>query len=198
MSLIPQPPASPKAPMSEETPDVSRLYRALKQIESTPNIITRAGFRRFEPLFRREPGLSDAQLAELGKEFRGSFDFYKATNIVVSETDPTVVLTLPAIFTPMRSLSGTPEHDMLVAANSKRTHGAPVHAATAFGRMADALFAEQVNNRTTVEEYKAAYVAAMKQIVAAYHNQPNIPLAQQEAESDHAGDMINSAEWAFE
>lgn len=198
MSLMPQPQRDPptKETKVENVKAFTDLYHELQKIESQPNTFTLAQFREFEPLFRKEHKLDGSQIDELMKKYRRIVDFYKSTVIIKSASDPTVVVTLPPLLTPFRSLAPTKENDVLVVANTKMSgHQIPLYSSTAFGRMITALFAEQSNNKDVVEAQRKVYVEAMRGFAKAYGTGEKSPTGETTPEK---GPDTSSTEWEFD
>jgi hypothetical protein len=151
-----------------EEPDTTKLFNALQKIHSRPNTVTRQQFHQFEPLFKKEHNLDPTQLENLTKLYCKTFDFYKQTVIIESADNPKVVITLPAVFAPVRTLSPTERNATLVDINNKLAGSLPKHSTNAFGQMADALITEQVHNKSVITEYRKDYVATIQEFLNAY------------------------------
>ena len=173
MSLTPlQPPRKlSQIPVKKEVvPAVTALHDSLKQIEDRPNVLTLSQFRQFEPLFRKEHGLNERQIDALTEMYRKLVDFYKPTVIIRSATDRAIILTLPPLFTPVRSLSPTEKNITLVAINRNLSgNSIPLYSSTAFGRMARALIEEQAGNKEVVDAYRGMYADSMKAFSEVYN-----------------------------
>lgn len=182
----------------EEIPAISALYEYFKKEEARPNTFTLLQFRTFEPLFRTEPGISPERIEQLTKLYKRNVDPYKKTVIIKSSTDKTVILELPPLFTPIKSLSPTLENEILVSINSKFAAtggGAPVHSSNAFGRMIKALENEQKNNKAVQDAYRDTFESTMKIFNDAYHPQPKQSASIQEKPTTS---ILNDTAWEFE
>ena len=189
--------------MSEEpkklidVPEFTALYNALKELDAKPNIISLARFQQFEPIFQRRHGLSTDQINELTERYCKTIDLYKP--IVITESDAAdspVIETLPAAFVPFRALAATQQNAALVDINEKMGHSnIPLHSSTAFGRLGDALLAEQKNNQGVVDTYRAETVTIMEKFFS------NHGLKQPDGNAV-AGvpstDMSSNVAWEFE
>ena len=200
MSLMPMRPPAPIEPaVPVEQPEVTALHDALKKIDDTPNTITRHEFRQFEPLFRKDHGLTQSQIEELSIAYRQRFDFYKPTNIVSSTAGATMVLTLPPVFVPVRALAATAQNALLVDANTKLSGTMPKHAATAFGQMADALIVEQKDNLDTVLAYRADYIRLVQAFTETYRGQAsNGSTTVETGAAETASSTLANATFEFE
>ena len=179
-------------PQIIKDPNMALLHTALQKTEAQPNIITLDVFREFEPLFRRNNQLSKAQVKDLTQKYTKLVDFYKETQIIVSSTNPKVVLTLPSIFTPVRSLEPNERNGSLVATNSKLSHSnVPKYSSDAFANMFTALRNEQSKNVTVIAEYKERFVTLVQDFFEKYSKNaatkepalPGITVAEEDAPS---------------
>lgn len=172
MSLTPLRPPTNTLPVQkkrEEISTVTALYKSLKQIEASPTVLTLSQFKQFEPLFRKGSDLSELQIDALTELYRKLIDLYKPTVIVRSAADHTIVLTLPPLFTPVRSLSPTERNEQLVSINRNLSgNSVPLYSSSAFGRMARALIEEQSANKDVVENYRDMYNEAITAFTNAY------------------------------
>lgn len=167
--------------MALEDPVMKKLYMTLTDMESRPNVMTLALFRKFEPLFKKNSNISDEKIKELTKEFQSYVDFYKETQIVKSAADQTVIITLPSIFTPVRALSATERNASLVSANrAASSTNIPRYQAEAFANMFNALLSEQNNNTDTVNEYKERFVTVVNELLSKYSTGTTEPLKEKE------------------
>ena len=181
-----------------EVPEINNLFNILKNIESKPNIFTLAEFKEFEPIFRKYDEISDEDLKELTKKFKRAVDFYKEIVIVKSKSDRTIVVTLPPIFVPVRSLSSTETNRILVDINSKLgMSGIPKYSSEAFGRMATSLLIEQNFNKNVVMEYREKYKEIMNNFLTIYNKTPQTEQHEQEVISDESS-VLKQTSWGFE
>ena len=198
MSLLPRIPTSQnKLPLQKiQQPEITALYAALQQIENKPNTVTRLQFRPFEPLFRKDSNLSEQQVEDLTTLYRKTFDLYKETVIIESADNPTIILRLPPVLTPIRPLSPTPRNATLVDINTKMSGQLPAYSSTAFGRMADALIAEQKANKDVIASYRNNYNQIVSQFNQAYSKKTSttaIPVAQKDTSV-----VFDNTTWGFE
>lgn len=163
MSLLPKPSEPPKPSTSkkkENNPIITKLHKYL--CNNNPNVLTAAQFKKFEPLFRKNNGLTEAQINDLSFQYQRTIDFYKPTVICKSRTDPTIIVTLPPIFTPIRHLSPTKQNEVIVSTNITMSgHNVPLYSSTAFRNLVNAIIAEQRNNRDVIMKYQTNYVEIM-------------------------------------
>ena len=161
----------------QEIPDATTkaLYDALVLKDSKPNVLTLDQFRQFEPLFRKNSELSEKTpenentVMLLTEKFKDLVDFYKETQIVVSTLNPTVVLTLPAIFTPVKSFDHNDRNSSLVATNQAMSHNSvPRYQADAFNAMFTAFRNEQLKNKNTVVQYTQNYAKRVDEFFEKY------------------------------
>lgn len=152
-----------------EDPELKMLYEELIKIEEKPSIVTLEVFKEFEPLFRKNSKLTNDEVSDLTKRYVKLVDFYKETKIIISKANPTVVLTLPSIFTPIRSLEPTDKNAALVAANQKLSHSnVPKYSLDAFKNMFDAIRDEQLNNVPVIKEYRQKYISTIRDFFEKY------------------------------
>jgi hypothetical protein len=116
--------------------------------------------------------------------------------IIESADNPKPVLTLPPVFTPVRSLEINDKNAMLVATNSKLAGAMPLYSSTAFGQMADALIKEQGKNTAVIETYKEVYHKAVEEFLVAYGDKkPDTVVAESIPETPSS---LDTTEWDFE
>lgn len=144
--------------MAQNTHDdfrnIADLYTQLSKIDNTPNRMTLAAFRKYEPLFqihdvayKEMTTEQQAAFNRLGKDYRDKVDLYKTLEIIKSDHDQTVILTLPPVFAQARSLPNTPEVDNIVNRNTRLAgHDVEKYSAEAFHALAQTAINEQVNN----------------------------------------------------
>jgi hypothetical protein len=179
-----------------EQPEVTKLHDALQQLHARPNTITLAQFQRFAPLFRVDSKLTAVQIEDLTALYRRTFDFYKTTVIIESAANPKVIETLPPLFTPVKTLSPNQHNATLVDINAKLgTSGVPLHSVNAFGRMADAIIAEQAANRETVLAYQAVYVATVNKFLKAHGGDRAAASTTAAAE---VAPVVGNTTWSFD
>jgi hypothetical protein len=155
-----------------EDQNITKLFTALQAIDRRPNMITLAQFRQFEPLFRKNNTLTETEIHDLTKLYAKTIDFYKETQIIESSVKPTVVLTLPPLFTPVRTLSTTDTNEAIVAANQKMSgHHVPKYSSEAFNTMMNALKREQLANKSVIDAYHRNYVTIVDAFFAAYRGE---------------------------
>lgn len=173
------PPAEKHEPVVME--DMVKLHNFLSEKEAKPNILTRGEFARFEPLFQKNSGLSRQQIFDLSEDYRRTIDIYKETSIVVSASDTTVLFTLPALFTPVRTLANTERNNAIATANARLFHNnVPRYGAEAFANMILAIRQEQRDNKDVVDAYTQNYVDCIGQF---YEKFPNaIPVVNKKEE----------------
>jgi hypothetical protein len=157
----------------EKNPDMEALHTALKAKEAQPNVMTLEVFRSFEQLFKRrtkEEAKRDEELIKrLTEQFVKIVDFYKETHVIASATDLRVLLVMPAIFTPVRSLAITERNASLVATNQAMFHNnVPKYSGDAFKQMVDALCDEQRNNAPVLREYRTQFITAAEALREKY------------------------------
>jgi len=196
MSLMPMRPANQTKQVVIEQPDTTALFNALEKLHNQPTIVTLQQFKQFEPLFRKEHKLSPDDLKELTKLYLQTFDFYKSTVIIESADNPKPVLTLPPVFTPVRSLEINDQNALLVDINSKLSGGMPLYSSTAFGHMADALIREQLKNKEVIENYREVYQKTVDTFLSIYGDKISEGSVAEVAPD--APSSINTAEWDFE
>ena len=156
------PPVEKQEPVVME--DMVKLHTFFKEKEVKPNILTRAEFSRFEPLFQKNNNLTRQEIFDLSETYRRTIDIYNETAIVVSATDTTVLFTLPALFTPVRTLSDTERNNAIATANARLFHNnVPRYGAEAFANMILAIRQEQVANKPVVDAYAENYVNCISQ-----------------------------------
>jgi len=181
-----------------EDPQITKLYQALQQIDNRPNIITLSHFRQFEPLFRKNHGLTDQQIVELSERYGKTIDFYKETQIIHSGQKPTVVLTLPPLFTPVRTLSSTNENEVIVAVNQKMFgHPVPKYSSDAFNNMMNALKREQIPNKPVIDAYHQRYITLVDEFFATYQAAGAIPAVTADDQPDTSA-VPQGTEWDFD
>jgi len=196
MSLMPMRPANQTKQVVIEQPDTTALFNALEKLHNQPTTVTLQQFKQFEPLFRKEHKLSPDDLKELTKLYLQTFDFYKSTVIIESADNPKPVLTLPPVFTPVRSLEINDQNALLVDINSKLSGGMPLYSSTAFGHMADALIREQLKNKEVIENYREVYQKTVDTFLSIYGDKISEGSVAEVAPD--APSSINTAEWDFE
>ncbi len=118
--------SDPSLPLVDyEQKDLTELADILNKMEEGPNILTRAEFKPFEFLYQNHPApkneeekaARDRKVDALTKAFVRIIDMYRPIHIVVSKTDSTVVLRLPQLFVPIKSMAPTDHNAQLVLAN---------------------------------------------------------------------------------
>jgi hypothetical protein len=128
---------------------INDLLTLLKQADAAPNILTLAEFQRFAPLYtepktKQDLPANNPALRALAEEFQGKINMYKPTHIVRSPYDPTVVLRLPQILIPLKTLSPTEANAAAVTTNyNYRNSDLPKVWSTAQNVMTSAVFREQ-------------------------------------------------------
>ncbi len=108
-----------------EEKDLTELASILSARAEGPNILTKAEFKPFEFLYQNhsepkneeEAASRDRKIGILTKEFMRAVDIYRPIHIVVSKTDQTVILRLPQLFVPIKSIEPTEQNVQLVIAN---------------------------------------------------------------------------------
>lgn len=168
---------------AKEIREITKLFHALQEIDNRPNILTLQEFSKFEPLFKKNQGLSSLKILELSKQFTSVLDLYKPTVIIQDNVNRVVLFELPPVFIPLRSLPLTKETEEIVAANQALFHSnVPKYSNDAFGRMVSAIMNEQDNNKDIVTEYKQQFVESVKQF---YEKFPNaIPLVEKTTKTE--------------
>lgn len=160
-----------KNPINDE--NTTALFNVLKAKEATPNIIPLDQFRQFEVLFRQKSltSLNENQVKTLTERYLKLVDVYKSTHIIKSLQDPIILLTLPAIFVPVRSFDHTPQNSALVATNQAMAHNTvPKYQADAFGAMFVQFQHEQLKNKKVIQEYSADYAKLAREFFDKYPN----------------------------
>ena len=181
-----------------EIPEISKLHKALMEIDSKPNVLTVEQFRQFAPLFQKHTTLNEEQLEDLGKRYIRAIDFYKKTDIIKGFGDNTVVLSLPAIFTPIRSLPPTPQAGRLVDMNTKMAgHDVPRYATAALAGMVQALVDEQARNRAVVTDYRREYLALQQVFFEKHEGGAGVVKTSAEPQASAAYAAENTT-WEFE
>ena len=138
--------ASQEAEREFLTREVEDLTEILAERHATPIVITKARFKRFEPIFRKPPeGLSKSKLAEyhqslehLTDEWRKILngDVYAFVRVVNSETDPTVYLDITPHPHQLMSIAATKKNsEVLDSAYKDRMSSIPKHASSAYGKI---------------------------------------------------------------
>jgi len=197
MSLAPWRPGTMKLnSIKTEQPETTALFTALQNIYSQPTTITRQQFRQFEPLFRKNHNLTNEQIEDLSKLYRKTFDFYKSIVIIESADNPKIVVTLPPVFTPVRTMATTEANATLVDVNAKLSGAMPLYSTTAFGRMADALIMEQANNKQVITEYRHEYITTVQKFLDVYSGKT--PEVASEIIKDDSTAAFDDATWEFE
>lgn len=175
---------APKTPISVLTPidqrNTDQLLDLLKQLAATPNILTLEEFRRFSILYttpadKQTVPAFHAGLRHLAQEFEQKIDFYKPTHVVVSRTDPTILLRLPQILTPLRALSETDQNTKAINANyTYRFSDLPRVWSSAQNQMTSALFAEQTapEHVSMLAQVKAETKVIMAEFQTHYGKEP--------------------------
>lgn len=144
--------------------DVAKLASLLDEIHKSPNVMTLATFKRLSPLFRRNTTVDDATMERLGREYLSMVDLYKETVVVRSDTDRTVLLTLPPIFMEVKSIPNTPENDELVMVNTNMALNASAHHQNrAFASLTHAVVKTQLSNKEAILAARARYREIMEQ-----------------------------------
>lgn len=160
---------------------IDELHELLTKMAGTPNILTLSEFMYFSPLYTPDTVESrlpknDKTLRDLSDELMARIDYYKPTHVIRSKEDPTVILRLPQLLTPFRTMSSTEKNTQAINRNyAHRGSGFPRIWSTAQNQMTAALFAEQnapeqiaVIARTTketseiMEEFGAVYGSTNK------------------------------------
>lgn len=198
--LSPRPDRKPVAPTPVvESPEFTKLHLALFKIDNRPNILTLATFRRFEPLFRTTHGLTDNQINDLTVEYQAIIDLYKETQIIESPQHPVVVLTLPPLFIPVRTLSNTEHNETVVSVNQKMgTHSIPKYAAEALSAMVRALHSEQTANKPVVEAYQRMYATRVAEFFAKYSKPTPTKAVSPTVSEPAVGAIPDEAEWSYD
>lgn len=168
--------ATPKqplpAPVQIEDPNMTALHNYLVAAANKPNVLTVAQFKKFEPLFRAGvfvKNVDDVRVQRLTEEYSKHVDFYKETTIVVSAHDPTVVLTLPAVFTPVKSFDANDKNSILVATNQAMAHNSvPKYQEDAFYAMFMAFQGEQLKNKKVISQYSEQFAVRAKEFFDKY------------------------------
>lgn len=183
----------PKLPeKSVEVADTTALYKHLKEVESRPNIITLDVFREFEPLFQINNNLSGDDIAMLTSKFVRLIDFYKETHVIQSSVNPRVLVTLPSIFTPIRSLEINAQNASLVASNAANFHSSvPKYSHDAFANMFTAIRKEQYKNIPRIKEYEEQYVICVQEFFKKYNKKP---VSKAPTTEDILGATVSSSE----
>lgn len=196
--MLPPPPRTLPASQMEMKEDrqIKELHRVLSEKDQRPNVITLEYFRQFEPLFRKNNTLSENEIGILTDRYTRVIDLYKSTQIIVSASDPRVILTLPPLFTPVRSLSMTKENQVLVARNAAMsTHNVPKYGSDAFNALMHAILAEQSNNAETVQSYRTEYRMLVQQFFSIYHPNSPSPVPVSISEDATVQTVMNDIEW---
>ncbi len=138
----------PKLPTIDER-NIKLLAAALAEQNSKPNILTLDEFRKYAPLYTTKVNSLkfdniDSNYAKLAMELQARLNLYKPLHIIKSHQDPEVVLRLPQLLTPLKSLSPTAENDKVVSLNyAHRQSDIPKVWSTAQNMMTSALLNEQ-------------------------------------------------------
>lgn len=200
MSLLPQQPTTiSSGDKQQKTTDASitALFAELKRIEDRPNVFTMSQFERLAPLFRTNSNLTSSHIEDLTVLYQRYVDFYKPTEIIRSAADHTVILTLPPVFTPVKSLSSDDHNDKIIDINSNMSGSdIPKYRSVAFNQVANALLSEQRSNINVIQEYRRKYADIMQKFNALYGN--TAKTAVSESETSQPVPFQDTTTWEYE
>jgi hypothetical protein len=153
--------------------EIIKLFAEMKnefdKVDRERNNLTREEFAKFEPLFRKDTIVTDEDIRELTEEFFVRIDPYLPINILEGEK---VILTLPAVFLPMKKTKDKTVVDTNI--NSISSDNVRF-ASKAVNDYSSAILLAQFDNNSKFEEYKESTAQYLEEFNEKYSTEEKTP-----------------------